>query len=74
MKQPRLMLCDEPTGALDEETSAKIIDLFLMVNREFNTTIVMVTHNNSLVEIADKVIYIKDGKVDKIDINNKYIG
>ncbi|WP_412032672.1 ABC transporter ATP-binding protein [Malacoplasma muris] len=73
LKQPRLMLCDEPTGALDEETSAKIIDLFLMVNREFNTTIVMVTHNNSLVEIADKVIYIKDGKVDKIDINNRYV-
>lgn len=73
LKQPRLMLCDEPTGALDEKSSANIIDLFLMVNREFNTTIVMVTHNNNLVEIADKVIYIKDGKIDRIDISDKYV-
>lgn len=71
LKQPKLMLCDEPTGALDEETSKNIIDLFLMVNRDYRTTIVMVTHNNELVSIADKIIYIKDGKVDKVVVNNR---
>lgn len=67
LKQPRLMLCDEPTGALDEETSKKIIDLFLMINREYKATIVMVTHNNDLVRIANKVVYIKDGFIEKIE-------
>lgn len=67
LKQPRLMLCDEPTGALDEETSKNIIDLFLTINKEYKTTIVMVTHNNNLVSIADKVVYIKDGCIEKIE-------
>lgn len=67
LKQPRLMLCDEPTGALDEETSKNIIDLFLTINKEYKTTIVMVTHNNNLVNIADKVVYIKDGSIEKIE-------
>lgn len=71
MKQPEVMLCDEPTAALDSETSKKIIDLFLEVNKKFNTTIVMVTHEPSFVRIATKVIYIKDGEIEKIDIRNK---
>lgn len=71
MKQPEIMLCDEPTGALDDETSKNIIDLFLKVNKEFNTTIVMVTHNNSLVSIATKIIHIQDGKVVKIENKRK---
>ena len=69
MKQPELMLCDEPTGALDDESSNKIIELFKMINNDFKTTIVMVTHNNELIKIANKVIYIKDGQIEKIDIN-----
>lgn len=71
LKQPEIMLCDEPTGALDDETSKNIIDLFLKVNKEFNTTIVMVTHNNSLVSIATKIIRIQDGKIVGIEERNK---
>lgn len=68
IKQPELMLCDEPTGALDSETSKVIIDLFLEINKIYKTTIVMVTHDTSLIRIASKVIYIKDGMIEKIDI------
>lgn len=71
IKQPELMLCDEPTGALDSETSKKIIDLFLKINKKYKTTIVMVTHDNSLINIATRVIYIKDGMIDKIVENKK---
>lgn len=71
MKQPEVMLCDEPTAALDSETSKKIIDLFLEVNKKFNTTIVMVTHEPSFVRIATKVVYIKDGEIEKVHVNQK---
>ncbi|MCF0217977.1 MAG: ABC transporter ATP-binding protein [Malacoplasma sp.] len=66
VKQPQIMLCDEPTGALDSQTSAKIIDLFLVINKMFHTTIVMVTHEPSFVRIATKVVYLKDGQIEKI--------
>lgn len=65
LKQPQLMLCDEPTGALDSETSKKIIELFLKINHKYKTTIVMVTHDNSLIDIANRIIHIKDGMIDK---------
>ncbi|MDE6894250.1 MAG: ABC transporter ATP-binding protein [Malacoplasma sp.] len=71
IKQPEIMLCDEPTGALDSETSRKIIDLFLEINKKFKTTIVMVTHEPSFVRIATKVIYIKDGEIEKIETVNR---
>ena len=71
IKQPEIMLCDEPTGALDGETSKKIIDLFLEINKKFKTTIVMVTHEPSFVRIATKVIYIKDGEIEKIQVFNR---
>ena len=71
IKQPEIMLCDEPTGALDSETSKKIINLFLEINKLFNTTIVMVTHEPSLVNIATKVIYIEDGQIEKIETFDK---
>lgn len=71
IKQPEIMLCDEPTGALDSETSKKIINLFLEINKLFNTTIVMVTHEPSLVKIATKVIYIEDGQIEKIEKYDK---
>ncbi|MDE5775117.1 MAG: ABC transporter ATP-binding protein, partial [Malacoplasma sp.] len=71
IKQPEIMLCDEPTGALDSDTSRKIIDLFLEINKKFKTTIVMVTHEPSFVRIATKVIYIKDGEIEKIQTINR---
>lgn len=68
IKQPEIMICDEPTGALDTETSLKIIDLFLKINELYKTTIVMVTHDNSLVDIAHKIIYLEDGIIKKISV------
>lgn len=66
LKQPLIMLCDEPTGALDAENSDRVIELFKTINKEFNTTIVMVTHNNELTDIANKIVYIKNGMIEKI--------
>lgn len=75
IKQPEIMICDEPTSALDTITSKKIIDLFVKLNQMYKTTIVMVTHDNSLAKIADRIIYLKDGQIDKIvqNIKNKLV-
>lgn len=67
IKQPEIMLCDEPTGALDSETSTRIIELFLKINDLYKTTIIMVTHDNSMIDIARRIIRIKDGMIDKIE-------
>lgn len=65
IKNPRLLLCDEPTGALDSKTSKDILVLLEEVNRTYGTTMVIVTHNNSIKNMVDQVIYIKDGAVSK---------
>lgn len=64
VKQPDIMICDEPTGALDSITSKKIIELFYKINKLYKTTIVMVTHDNEISAIANRLIYIKDGKIE----------
>ena len=62
-KEPILVLADEPTGNLDEETSRRIVDLMLKLNRETGTTFIVVTHDSSLSRIADKTIYLRSGRV-----------
>ena len=54
---------DEPTGNLDSRTSAEVIGLLQMTNREFNQTIIMITHNEEIAQLADRIIRIEDGKV-----------
>lgn len=68
-KDPKLLLCDEPTGALDSETGVVILSLLQNMSREKGHTVVIVTHNASLVEMADKVIRIKNGGIADITRN-----
>ena len=69
MKNPKILLCDEPTGALDSNTGKDVLKL-LKKQCNNNTTVIIVTHNILMAEIADKVIHIKNGIIDKVDINN----
>ncbi|WP_371735008.1 ABC transporter ATP-binding protein [Aliikangiella sp. G2MR2-5] len=68
-KQPEVLLCDEPTGALDSETGALVLEALLAVNRDFNTTCVIITHNASIAKLAHRVIYFADGKVSRVELN-----
>lgn len=65
IKNPRLLLCDEPTGALDSKTSRDILILLEEINRRYGTTMLIVTHNNAIKNMVDQVIVIKDGEVRK---------
>lgn len=63
IKNPKLLLCDEPTGALDSKTSRDILVLLEEVNRKYGTTMLIVTHNNSIKNMVDQVIFLKDGQI-----------
>lgn len=63
IKNPKLLLCDEPTGALDSATSRDILILLEKINEKYGTTMLIVTHNNSIKNMVHKVIYLKDGIV-----------
>ena len=65
VKNPDILLCDEPTGALDYQTSKEILKLIEDVNRKYGNTVIMVTHNNAISEMADHTIKLRDGKVRK---------
>ncbi len=69
IKNPKLLLCDEPTGALDYKTSKDILTLIEEINRKFNTTVLIVTHNEVISKMTHKTVYLKDGAVYKTDIN-----
>lgn len=68
-KQPTMLLCDEPTGALDSKTGVLILNLLQSMSNDMNTTVIIVTHNAILAEAADKVIRVKNGQVESIVIN-----
>ena len=68
-KNPELLLCDEPTGALDSNTGKNILKLLHDFCKNEKKTIIIVTHNATIKEIADQVIYIKNGSIDKIELN-----
>ncbi len=68
-KNPKLLLCDEPTGALDYETGKKILKLLYDVTREQKKPVVIVTHNAALAGIADKVLHIRSGRIESIEVN-----
>ena len=70
-KNPKLLLCDEPTGALDSKTGIKILDLLEKSCRELGMTTIIITHNAMISEIADKVIRLKNGTIEEIKINKK---
>lgn len=65
VKNPDILLCDEPTGALDYHTSKEILRLIETVNRKYGNTIVMVTHNDAIKDMADRVVRLRDGTIMK---------
>lgn len=68
-KNPDLLLCDEPTGALDVKTGADVLKLLKNFNEDYKKTVVIITHNSIISEMADRVFYIKDGLLDRIEVN-----
>lgn len=62
-KNPKILLCDEPTGALDSETGVLVLKLLLKMARTYGKTIVVVTHNQNIAKMADVVIHVKNGKI-----------
>ena len=71
VKNPDILLCDEPTGALDYHTSKEILKLIEDVNKKYGNTVIMVTHNDAIQNMADRVIKLRDGQIDNIVNNNK---
>ena len=70
-KNPDLLLCDEPTGALDIRTGAQILQLLWDFNREYKKTVLIITHNEKIAETADRVFYVRDGRIDHVSVNQR---
>ena len=71
VKNPKLLLCDEPTGALDSKTGKQVLKLLQSISKKEKTTVIIITHNNAITPIANKVITIKNGSVESVKINKK---
>ena len=72
-KNPKLLLCDEPTGALDFKTGKQILKLLQETSHKLGKTVIIITHNSAIAPMADKVIHVNDAKVQKIEKNEKPI-
>ncbi|MEE9543703.1 MAG: ABC transporter ATP-binding protein [Thermodesulfobacteriota bacterium] len=70
-KLPEVLLCDEPTGALDSETGVKVLEAIDRVNREIGTTTVLITHNAGIADMADRVIHLSDGLISDVYHNEQ---
>jgi putative ABC transport system ATP-binding protein len=68
-KRPEVLLCDEPTGALDSKTGIRVIEALLNVNRQLGTTTLIITHNASIRDVADRVVFFADGQISRIERN-----
>lgn len=73
IKNPKLLLCDEPTGALDTATSRNVLQFIQKVNSQFGTTTMIITHNSAIADMADYIITIRDGKIAQLKKNEKKI-
>lgn len=73
VKNPDILLCDEPTGALDYQTSKEILHLIETINQKYGNTVIMVTHNDAVKDMADRVIRLRDGMIRKNYKNEKKI-
>ena len=68
-KNPALLLCDEPTGALDSRTGEQVLELLTRLCRDFGTTVVMITHNSSIAPLGNKIIRLHNGSVQEVTVN-----
>ena len=68
-KKPKLLLCDEPTGALDSKTGKKVLELLQTTSHNFKMTTIIITHNSIIADIADRVIKMKNGLIESVEIN-----
>ena len=68
-KQPEVLLCDEPTGALDYETGKGVLHFLQKINRQTGTTLVLITHNAAIAEMAHRVIHMRDGQISSVTLN-----
>src|SRR4029450_1177450 len=68
-KQPEVLLCDEPTGALDSKTGIRVIEALLAVNAKLGTTTLIITHNASIQDVAHRVLFFADGQISKVRTN-----
>jgi putative ABC transport system ATP-binding protein len=73
VKNPKLLLCDEPTGALDYLTSRSILQLLQQVNKKYGTTILMITHNAAIAAMANKVFKLRSGEIVEVSVNQTII-
>ena len=69
VKRPDVLLCDEPTGALDYVTGKLVLEVIARINAELGTTAVVITHNAAIAAMADRVIYLGDGRIQKVEVN-----
>ncbi|MBT9458635.1 MAG: ABC transporter ATP-binding protein [Burkholderiaceae bacterium] len=69
VKRPDVLLCDEPTGALDYQTGKLVLEVIARINKEIGTTAVVITHNAAIAGMADRVVYLGDGKILRIETN-----
>lgn len=70
VKKPKVLLCDEPTGALDYETGIQVLRLIKRASEIMNMTVLIITHNNAISPIADRIITMRSGKISKIELND----
>lgn len=68
-KRPEVLLCDEPTGALDSRTGIRVIEALLSINAQLGTTTMIITHNASIQDVADRVLFFADGRISRIQKN-----
>lgn len=71
IKNPAILLCDEPTGALDSSSARDVLGILEKVHEKYHTTIVIITHNEGIARMADRVICIHDGKVIENSVNER---
>jgi putative ABC transport system ATP-binding protein len=69
VKKPAVLLCDEPTGALDYTTGKLVLEVIARINAELGTTAVVITHNAAIAGMADRVVYLGDGAIQKVEVN-----
>jgi len=72
-KQPEILLCDEPTGALDSKTGVLVMEAIEQVNRELRTTTAVITHNSVVAGMADRVVHILDGRIERVQHNTSRV-